>query len=523
MAATLAPDLLRTVTRAFYPTTHVLVIETLLHHSTLPDTDLASVLALQPKALRPALGRLKEDGLLSAVTRGEKRTDGSGTFMPAGAGSSNINVQTGDGKGMKERVVNKEWYYLNYHRAIDCIKYRLHRLNTHFGSLGAPTTEKKDLSCAQCGSQWTELEVMHNIDFTTGAFLCARCDHPLDPVPEEDRVQENESVKRLNSQLEKILALMQRIDAASVPENDWDAALANHRPVVRTHLNPAQRTETVELPGNNLLSSRGLATVPEKIAVSLHSEEEVRLAAAAEEKIRREKEAGQNALPDWIARSTVSGDPTVGGAREAARRLEREGLAAGNGEVKVEEKKAEAGNVDLDAYFDELKKAQAEQQAREDAEEEEEEDDEEDEGDFADVDLSAPTASALGVNGTVGLVNGSTKATLMANGVANGNANSNGKRPAPPPSSTGASTPALTSSNATDDEREAKRPRIQVTAADGSAALSGLANGVHTTNGSPSESTNGVAKVQEPDGIAAQGTPAASDEDEDDELEFENV
>ncbi|KAK3071288.1 hypothetical protein LTR53_008911, partial [Teratosphaeriaceae sp. CCFEE 6253] len=322
----------------------------------------------------------------------------------------------------------------------------------------------------------------------------------------------------------KILALMQRIDAASVPENDWDAALANHRPVVRTHLNPAQRTETVELPGKNLLSSRGLATVPEKIAVSLHSEEEVRLAAAAEQKIRREKEAGQNALPDWIARSTVSGDPTVGGAREAARRLEREGLAAGNGEVKVEEKKAEAGNVDLDAYFDELKKAQAEQQAREDAEEEEEEDDEEDEGDFADVDLSAPTASAPALNGTAGLANGSTKATSMANGVANGNANSNGKRPAPPASSTGASTPALTSSNATDDEREAKRPRIEVTGADGTtAAMSGLGNGVSTANGIARESTDGVANSHELDGIAAQGTPAASDEDEDDELEFESV
>ena len=37
---------------------------------------------------------------------------------------------------------------------------------------------------------------------------------------------------------------------------------------------------------------------------------------ASEAQTRREKEARQNALPDWIAKSTVSGDITAVGAKE---------------------------------------------------------------------------------------------------------------------------------------------------------------------------------------------------------------
>ncbi|KAK0791189.1 hypothetical protein LTR75_011841 [Friedmanniomyces endolithicus] len=446
--ANLATDLLRTVTRAFYTTDHVLVIDALLLHSTLPDTDLSHVLAMQNKAVRKLCGRLKEDGLLSTHTRQEKRTDGSASFFPASYGGANS--QQG-----KERTTNKEWYYLNYHRAIDSIKYRLHQLNQHFSSLGLPATEAKDLSCPQCKSQWTELEVMHNIDFSSGLFLCARCNHPLDPVQEEDRANENESLKRLNSQLEKILQLMQQIDAATVPENDFEAAIAKYRPVVRTNVNPAQRIETVDLPNKNLQSSKGLAIAPEKIA---------------------------NALPEWIARSTVSGDVTTVGAKEEQKKQERElnGSAVGASKAEDDEEKKPAvggGNVDLDAYWAELEKAQkmeAEERAKDD-EDGDEEDQDDDEDDFADVDISR--------NGTPA-VNGAGPAAPVA-------------------ASPGISTPALESSNATDDERDAKRPRLA-----SSTTIVPVTNGV----------TGPKVLVE----VAAQDTPAASDEDED-ELEFENV
>jgi transcription initiation factor TFIIE subunit alpha len=80
-------------------------------------------------------------------------------------------------------------------------------------------------------------------------------------------------MKRLNSQLEKILKLLQQIDATNVPENDFQTALSKQEPVRRTEANPGQqRTEIVDLPGRNLQSTKGLDIKPEKIAVQVQDD-----------------------------------------------------------------------------------------------------------------------------------------------------------------------------------------------------------------------------------------------------------
>ena len=453
--ADLAHLLLRTVARAFYTAEHALVIDALITHGTLQDTDLAHVLGQQIKPLRKLCGRLKEDGMVSVQTRAERKTEGSQSYYPGGHG------QPG-----KERTTSRDWYYINLHRAIDSIKYHMYKLNKHVEKQGAPTTEKKEQSCPRCKAEWTDLEVMDYMDFETGAFLCPRCKHPLDPVEEEERANENESMKRLNSQLEKILTLMQQIDAATVPENDFQTALSKHVPVHRSDRDPGQqRTEIVDLPGKGMASSKGLEMKPEKLAVQVQDDETVkRESEAAEAQARKDKEARQNALPDWIAKSTVSGDITAVGAKEERLRKEREAHSGGATVDDGEEKKVNAGDADvMAAYWEELAKARAEEAAREKSDEEEDDDDEDD---FEDVDVGSGTP------------------------MPNGSATANG---------TGANTPALESSNATDDERPpaAKKVRVEEPPSEGAAG-----------------SSNGV-KV-------AEDTPAASDEDED-ELEFENV
>lgn len=481
--ADLATNLLRTVARAFYTTEHVLVIDALILHSTLPDSDLAYVLGMQPKALRKICGRLREDGLLSIHQRAERKTDGSQSFYGSSAGQQG-----------KERVTMKDWYYLNFHRAIDSIKYRMYRLSKHVESLGASTTEKKDLICPRpgCRSQYTELEVMDRIDFTTGAFLCRKCGHPLDPVKEDERVNENESMKRLNSQLEKVLRLMQQIDAATVPENDFDTALSKQKPIVRTDTNPGQqRTEIVDMPNRNLQSTKGLDIKPEKIAVQVQDDADVRKESeASEAAAKREKEARQNMLPDWIAKSTVSGDITAVGAKEERLRQAR---GAGPGPAVLgtvasdnEEKKPavtmnwQAEDDVMNSYWQELAKAQEQEAAERQKSEDEGEEEDDDEDEFEDVDVS-------GAGSIPPLRNGA--------GAANGNRNGTIA------STSGANTPALESSNATDDERDTKRVRIE-----------------EPTSFS-SKQVNGDTVVN---GKVAEDTPAASDEDED-ELEFENV
>jgi transcription initiation factor TFIIE subunit alpha len=148
--AELAHLLLRTVARAFYTTDHILVIDALINHSTLQDTDLAHVLSMQSKPLRKLCGRLREDGLLSVQNRAERRTDGTGGYVG------------GTPQAGKERVTHRDWYYLNFHKAIDSIKYRMYKLNKHIEGQGIPTTEKKDYVCPRCKSQYAVMEESEN-------------------------------------------------------------------------------------------------------------------------------------------------------------------------------------------------------------------------------------------------------------------------------------------------------------------------------------------------------------------------
>ncbi|SMY22656.1 unnamed protein product [Zymoseptoria tritici ST99CH_1A5] len=435
----LAHSLIRTVVRAFYQTEHIIAIDALVLHSTLQDSDLAQLLGVQTKGLHKTIGRLREDGLVTVQNRAERRTDGTGGYY-GGA------PQAG-----KERVTHRQWYYLNFHRAIDSIKYRMYRLNKHIESLGMPTTERKDLSCPRCKSQYAEIDVMDNISPTTGEFLCHMCGHVLDPVEEDELANENQSMKRLNNQLEKLLKLMQKIDATDVPENDFEMALSKMKPIQKSDTNPGSRTEIVDLPNRNLQSTKGLVLQPERIAVEVQDDEDVkRESKAAEAEARKAAEARQNALPDWISKSTITGDITAVGAKEERLRKEREQHAAVIKDEDNEEKKpSAAGDEDvMAAYWDEL--ARAREKEAQEAKEEEEEDDDDEEDEFEDVD----------VGGTPPL-NGKTAST------------------------TGFNTPAnVESSNATDDERETKRVRIE-----------------------------------EP---SSKDTPAASDAD-DDELEFQDV
>ncbi|KAI7278173.1 hypothetical protein KC345_g6108 [Hortaea werneckii] len=472
-----ATDLLRTVARAFYPTEHILVIEALIIHSTLSDSDLAHVLNLQPKALRKLCGRLKEDGLVSIQTRSERRTDGTGSFY-GGTG-------TVQGPG-KERLTSKDWYYLNFHRAIDAIKWRTHKLNQKIEADSAPTTEKKDLNCPQCKAQWTYMEVMDRVDYSTGLFKCPRCAHLVDEIEEDAKNHANEGVKRLNNQLEGILRLLQMVDGETVPENDFESALAKQKPIVRAGADPGQtRTEVVDLPRNGLQSSKGLEMKPEKLTVSLQSDEDVKRAnAEADAQARREKEARQNMLPDWIAKSTVSGDITAVGAKEEKERLMREAHQGGALKEEDDEKKPAAGGGEeemMAAYWAEMQKAQEE--AAKKAAEEEDDDEEEEDDEFEDVGgISTPATNGDGP-------------TSNGSGAESGN-----KRPAEDDAVASAAVGEGGASN--DDERSAKRPRVD-----------------QEPSSAPQE--NGTAESRAGD-TPAEASREASDED-DDELEFENV
>ena len=183
-------------------------------------------------------------------------------------------------------------------------------------------TTEKEYFCLQCKSEYTQMEVLDEIELN-GMFVCKRCEH--DPNTRTDYAgpahQGHEVMGRLNAQLAAFEDLMRQIDATSIPENDFDAAIANALPIQRSQsINPAVRSEPAR--GTNLPPTTvyGLKTEPEKIQISLLDDSQAskdhEQTAEAE---RHAKPAAQNALPAWQTTATVTGKQTHLAPEEATR------------------------------------------------------------------------------------------------------------------------------------------------------------------------------------------------------------
>ncbi|KAG9933783.1 hypothetical protein KCU98_g20176, partial [Aureobasidium melanogenum] len=192
---------------------------------------------------------------------------------------------------------------------------------------------------------------------------------------------------RLNTQVAAIEALLREIDQANVPENDFDTALSLHLPINRGDAHPDRPTRIAEEVKPSIAGSKGLALAPETVKVQLEDDITTKPDPEAA-RIKREKEAKQNALPEWLTRSTVSGDMTTAGAKELREQREREAHAGGlSVDDAADDKKLGGTPGRDDAVMDDYWAAyRAEQErARLQEEEEEEEEDEDDEDEFEDV------------------------------------------------------------------------------------------------------------------------------------------
>lgn len=262
-----------------------------------------------------------------------------------------------------------------------------------------PSEEKKDYRCPRCAAQWTQLEVLDSVG--PMGFLCHRCGGPL--VREDPTAGDNtgsEKQVKLAAQFARVLKLLEEIDNATIPKNDFETALSLQLPIQRNNVNPVR--DTVPLEGNRgpPAAVKGLnQPIAQDLTVDLTSSAEKTAAEKAAEEDRKAAIAAQNVLPVWHTQSTVTSgadpsiknDPVLGSG----------GLSA---DIK-DEKPGEDGKVSITtAVVDESDQLAAyyagmaqekEKEEREDREaEESSEDDEDDEDDFEDIDINAtPTSS----------------------------------------------------------------------------------------------------------------------------------
>ncbi|OMP83502.1 Transcription initiation factor IIE subunit alpha [Diplodia seriata] len=364
----IAKVLVRTVTRVFYDTEQIIVIDALVNHGAISAADLSLVMdeGKNHKKVQKYAAKLREGGLVSVYVRSETRE---------GA----------------QKPTNKEYYYIDYRRAVDCTKYRIHMLDEKIKAISKPTQEKKDYVCPRCNSQWTTMEALDHVDMRRGGFLCKRCDFPLKSrnTTEDAEPEADDTPAKFNKQFKPLLDILQQIDMSTVPAVTGEEAVANAKPVPRDEqINPAQRTEVMPDEKLRPTAVKGLTTGPEKVEITISTEEENTAAEQARVAAHKAKIAASNELPVWATHSTVGGEAAAAKANGEAGAAMDSGSGLETAEAKSTNK------AELDAYFDALEEEQS-RLAKEKAEEVEDEEEEDDDDEFEDV-VGTPTATTGG-------------------------------------------------------------------------------------------------------------------------------
>ncbi|KAF2477569.1 uncharacterized protein BDR25DRAFT_299460 [Lindgomyces ingoldianus] len=360
----LAKVFVKTVVRMFYETEHIVVIDALVFHGALSLSDLVIVLdyGKNQKSAQKLCGKLREGGLLSVFARQELR-DGA------------------------MKAVNREYFYIDYRRAIDATKYKIHVLDERIKDNAKPTQEKKEFICPQCKSQWTAMELLDKIDpeGRASGFLCRTCDHPVDSIHNTESILEPENddtPAKFNRQFGPLLKLMQQIDEVTIPAIEGQDALDAAVELPRDKdLNPAARHEAVPTTTVRPTAVKGVAAQQEKIEVSIATNSEYTEAARAAEAQRAAKIAQQNLLPEWHTKSTVV-DKEYYSSTQASKPTTNGTDTQTLKEGPTEEKKGQ--DSELDAVFAALEEQRRKEEAAAEDEEEEEDDEDEDE-EFEDV------------------------------------------------------------------------------------------------------------------------------------------
>ena len=285
------------------------------------------------------------------------------------------------------RPINKDYYFIDFHAAIDAIKYRTFRLTQKVNELYKPTEEKKDYKCPQCHAQWTQLEVLDKVG--PMGFECHRCSGLLErEEPSAGDSTGHEKQSKLMGQFEELLKMLQQIDSQDIPSNDFETAFSLAVPVQRNEMvNPIRPTVPINPSTGPPTAVKGITQVtvaPLDVSVTTGSERTA--AEQAAEAQQKANLAAQNVLPVWHTTSTVTGDTFVSGRKDS----EVQGSQDSHLKDEDEEKK---GNVvlndELTAYYNQMLK-EKEKEAKEDREADASSGDDEDD-EFEDVGVGVST------------------------------------------------------------------------------------------------------------------------------------
>eukprot|EP00605_Chrysophyceae_sp_TOSAG23-4_P000131 GSChrysophyteH1.ASY1.ANO1.150.1 assembled CDS len=147
----ISEQLARTVARAFYPDTTVVVIDALVREKYIKETELAPRLRLKDKDIRAILSRLESRELLIK--------------------HESLLTKDFDGKNRQHK-----YYYIDYQMFVDIVRYRLFLMQRKVDSMkgGDAEIDGVKFECPSCHLEISMLEATRSRS-ADNKFVCTRC------------------------------------------------------------------------------------------------------------------------------------------------------------------------------------------------------------------------------------------------------------------------------------------------------------------------------------------------------------
>ncbi|KAK9457045.1 TFIIE alpha subunit-domain-containing protein [Dipodascopsis uninucleata] len=362
--------LIQLVSRSFYETRHIIILDAILKHVVISDDDLPHMVGIQKKELHKLTAKLREDRLLKIFTRSEAREG-------------------------QQRPVQKTYYYIHHRETVDAVKWKIHKLGEIFNDQMRNDVDRQGYVCPLCHRRYSALDVLPLQAADLSGFVCADCGSILRDDDNSDEVKfGQERLARLMSQIRKIIDTLKKIDDVFIPDNDFESSLKQAVPTNIESRDNSNGTIPYAQRGNNRTSL--------SLQVDLTSGEPSNPENSSS---KISDTALKNALPIWHLESTIGGGNSNGNKEEVeapsapskpiSETSVKQQEAAKNTVTEQEVDKAIADsqtaefNADAEdviaAYYNSLNAQQDAEDFDEDDDEEEEEEEENDDGEFEEM------------------------------------------------------------------------------------------------------------------------------------------
>ncbi|OMJ24987.1 Transcription initiation factor IIE subunit alpha [Smittium culicis] len=279
------------VARAFYADKYILALDYLNKKERAREDEISRFLQVPLKEVHKICGRLREEKLLRSQTRMESRK-------------------------AEQKPISRTYYQLDYCLFVDVIKWRMWKLQQTVKSKMEVERSKQGFICPVCNIEYSTLQAMSLVDFTTGLFKCEICSGPLDDnTNSESAIKSQEVLSKLMDQCTPILNVLKQTDSLVLPQplpfdlyQPPDIETDQYDKAIDSNYDASMNEDALNSSGGlggGLAVSKDTGIKTGEILVEFDGD-----LTKEQELYNREQKAllkmKQNALPPWHVWSTVS-------------------------------------------------------------------------------------------------------------------------------------------------------------------------------------------------------------------------